>query len=48
METGKKTTSPSVASIFDSMEYGPAPESDKGGHILRSKPEAEFMTVQFH
>jgi len=29
METVLKTTSPSVSEIFNSMEYGPAPESDK-------------------
>jgi len=29
METVKKVTSPSVGEIFASMEYGPAPESDK-------------------
>jgi len=29
METVKKITSPSVGEIFASMEYGPAPESDK-------------------
>lgn len=29
METVKKVTSPSVGEIFESMEYGPAPESDK-------------------
>jgi len=29
METITKTTTPSVKEIFDSMEYGPAPESDK-------------------
>jgi len=29
METVKKVTSPSVGDIFASMEYGPAPESDK-------------------
>ena len=29
MEVSKKITSPSVAEIFASMEYGPAPESDK-------------------
>eukprot|EP00092_Neocalanus_flemingeri_P006854 GFUD01007399.1.p1 GENE.GFUD01007399.1~~GFUD01007399.1.p1 ORF type:complete len:820 (-),score=223.40 GFUD01007399.1:85-2544(-) len=29
METVKKKTSPSVGEIFASMEYGPAPESDK-------------------
>ena len=25
----KKVTTPSVSEIFDTMEYGPAPESDK-------------------
>lgn len=29
MEVTKKITNPSVADIFDSMVYGPAPESDK-------------------
>ena len=29
METVAKVTSPSVKEIFASMEYGPAPESDK-------------------
>jgi len=29
MESVKKVTSPSVSEIFSSMEYGPAPESDK-------------------
>jgi len=29
METVKKVTTPSVGEIFSSMEYGPAPESDK-------------------
>lgn len=29
METVKKVTSPSVKELFASMEYGPAPESDK-------------------
>jgi len=29
METIKKVTSPSVSELFASMEYGPAPESDK-------------------
>lgn len=29
MEVAKKIVSPSVADIFASMEYGPAPESDK-------------------
>ena len=29
MEVSKKITSPSVAEVFASMEYGPAPESDK-------------------
>jgi len=29
METVKKTTSPSVSEVFNSMEYGPALESDK-------------------
>jgi len=29
MESLKKTTSPSVTEIFNTMEYGPAPESDK-------------------
>lgn len=28
MEVTKKTTNPSVADIFNTMEYGPAPESD--------------------
>ena len=29
METVKKVTNPSIGEIFASMEYGPAPESDK-------------------
>ena len=29
MESVKKVTSPAVKEIFGSMEYGPAPESDK-------------------
>ena len=29
MESVKKVTSPAVKEIFSSMEYGPAPESDK-------------------
>ena len=29
METVAKVTTPSVTEIFASMEYGPAPESDK-------------------
>ena len=29
METVKKQSSPSVRDLFESMEYGPAPESDK-------------------
>lgn len=29
MEVCKKIVSPSVAEIFATMEYGPAPESDK-------------------
>ena len=29
MEVRKKIVSPSVAEIFSTMEYGPAPESDK-------------------
>ena len=29
MEVSKKIVSPSVAELFTSMEYGPAPESDK-------------------
>ena len=29
MESVKKVTSPAVNEIFSSMEYGPAPESDK-------------------
>ena len=29
METNLKTTTPSVSDIFNSMEYGPATESDK-------------------
>ena len=29
MESVKKVTRPSVSEIFSSMEYGPAPESDK-------------------
>ena len=29
METVAKVSSPSVSEIFASMEYGPAPESDK-------------------
>lgn len=29
MEVAKKTVSPSVAAIFSTMEYGPAPESDQ-------------------
>ena len=29
MEVTKKSCSPSVGSVFTSMSYGPAPESDK-------------------
>ena len=32
METVAKVSSPSVKEIFASMEYGPAPESDKVAH----------------
>ena len=29
MEVTKKSSSPSVSSLFEKMSYGPAPESDK-------------------
>ena len=31
MEVTKKAVTPSVGELFKSMEYGPAPESDKIG-----------------
>ena len=31
MEVTKKAVTPSVGELFKSMEYGPAPESDKTG-----------------
>ena len=40
MEAVKKVTSPSVKEIFNNMEYGPAPESDK---IAQSWLEVEIL-----
>ena len=40
MEAVKKVTSPSVKEIFNNMEYGPAPESDK---IAQSWLEVEIQ-----
>ena len=57
MEVTKKQVNPSVAELFATMEYGPAPESDKiaqqwlddhgrsFGHFISESPISQCLSV---